>query len=216
MLLLVAPPRPAPPQRPGTLTVGELSLQIQDSGWITHDHVDPQIGRSIMDYVPDVQQGVSAINYNAAPLAPRNKGDLSQVFNSAVNGDPSTPVFRAYPGDPVRFRAAMPFGTNVHNFALDGHAWPWEPLMSGSQILSNRTFMSGEFIDARLAGGAGGTLHTPGDHFYGDARGPYTRAGLWGILRVFASTQPDLVPLQAEQFSGGPPRPRRGGLHPFA
>lgn len=67
--------------------------------------------------------------------------------------------------------------------------------MSGSQILSNRLFMSGESIDARLVGGAGGTLHTPGDHFYGDARASDTRAGLYGILRVFASTQPDLVPL---------------------
>jgi hypothetical protein len=36
--------------------------------------------------------------------------------------------------------------------------------MSGSRILSDRLFMSGESIDARLAGGAGGTLHTPGDH----------------------------------------------------
>jgi manganese oxidase len=156
---------------------------------------DPQIGRSIMNYVADVEQGVSAINYNATPLDPRDGNDLSQVFNSRAFGDPSTPVFRAYAGDPVRFRAAMPFGTNVHNFTIDGHSWPWEPLMSGSQILSNRAFMSGEFVDARLVGGAGGTLQTPGDYFYGDARGPYTRAGLWGILRVFATTQPDLVQL---------------------
>ncbi len=67
--------------------------------------------------------------------------------------------------------------------------------MSGSQILSDRLFMSGESIDARLVGGTGGTPHTPGDHLSGDARASYTRAGLWGILRVFASTQPDLVPL---------------------
>jgi ABC-type Na+ transport system ATPase subunit NatA len=140
--------------------------------------LDPQIGRSIMNYVSDVQLGVSAINYNAAPLDARNKGDSSQVFNSAVNGEPSTTIFRAYPGDPVRFRAAMPFGTNVHNFTIDGHSWPWEPLMPGSQVLSNRTVMSGEFIDARLSGGAGGTLHAPGDYLYGDARVPYTRAVL--------------------------------------
>ena len=39
LLLLVAPPRPAAPSEPGKLRIGDLSLQIQDSGWITHDSI---------------------------------------------------------------------------------------------------------------------------------------------------------------------------------
>ncbi|HSR26100.1 MAG TPA: hypothetical protein VLW53_21275, partial [Candidatus Eisenbacteria bacterium] len=97
--------------------------------------------------------------------------------------------------DPVRFRVAVPFSSNVHTFALDGHSWPWEPFMSGSQILSGRTITSGEVINAFLVGGAGGTLHVPGDYLYSDHRFPFTQAGLWGIFRVYGTTQADLVAL---------------------
>jgi manganese oxidase len=102
---------------------------------------------------------------------------------------------RAYPGDAVRFRVAVPFSSNIHAFAVEGHSWPWEPLMPGSQVLDERTITSGETIDARLIGGAGGTLAAPGDYLYLDHRFPFTRAGLWGIFRVYASPQADLVPL---------------------
>jgi manganese oxidase len=158
---------------------------------------DPQIGRSIMEYSTDVQSGASALNYQAAPLnsGSHRGGDPSLVFSSTANGDPPTTLMRAYPGDPVRFRVAVPFSANVHTFAVDGHSWPWEPLMSGSQRLSGRTMTSGEVIEARLVGGAGGTLQVPGDYLYSDHRFPFTQAGLWGILRVYGTTQADLVAL---------------------
>ena len=156
-----------------------------------------QISRSVMNYDEDVPGGVSAVNYRAAPLAQRLSvnADPSLVFSSAVQGDPPTTLLRAYPGDPVRVRVAVPFAANIHAFSLEGHAWPLEPLMQGSQVISTRTITSGETIDARLVGGAGGTLAAPGDYLYLDHRFPFTRAGLWGILRVYATTQPDLVTL---------------------
>ena len=39
LLLAVAPPRPAPQPVPGELVAGDLTLQLQASGWITHDDV---------------------------------------------------------------------------------------------------------------------------------------------------------------------------------
>jgi hypothetical protein len=39
LLLVVAPPRPAPLVEQGTLLSGDLSLRIQDTGWITHDTI---------------------------------------------------------------------------------------------------------------------------------------------------------------------------------
>ena len=158
---------------------------------------DPQISRSIMDYVEDVQGGVSAVNYRAAPLSPRlsTNADPSLVFSSAVQGDPPTTLMRAYPGDPVRVRVAVPFAANIHAFALEGHAWPLEPGMAGAQVISDRTVTAGETVEVRPVGGAGGTLAAPGDYLYLDHRFPFTRAGLWGILRVYGSTQSDLVPL---------------------
>ena len=158
---------------------------------------DPQISRSIMPYTPVVQGSSSALNYVAAPVRhlENNGVDPSLVFSSTKNGDPPTTLMRAYPGDPVRFRVADPFSANVHTFAVDGHSWPWEPQMTGSQILSGRTMTSGEVINANLIGGAGGTLHVAGDYLYSDHRFPFTLAGLWGIFRVYGTTQADLVAL---------------------
>jgi hypothetical protein len=156
-----------------------------------------QISRSVMEYEAAVPGGISSINYRAAPLDPRLSvnADPSLVFSSAVQGDPPTTLMRAYPGDPVRFRVGVPFAANIHAFSLEGHSWSLEPLMPGSQVISDRTILSGETIDARLVGGAGGPIAAPGDYLYLDHRFPFTRAGLWGIFRVYATTQPDLVPL---------------------
>ena len=97
--------------------------------------------------------------------------------------------------DQGQIRVAVPFASNLHAFSVEGHSWPLEPLMPGSQVIGDRTITSGETIDARLVGGAGGTIGAPGDYLYLDHRFPFTRAGLWGIFRVYAATQPDLVPL---------------------
>ena len=43
-----------------------------------------------------------------------------------------------------------------------------------------------EALTLDLQGGAGGQDHVPGDYVYGDHRGPYLEAGLWGIFRVHA------------------------------
>ena len=169
------------------------SGKFREFAALFHDN-DVNIGRSIMPYLADVKASVSALNYNATPVAGRGS-DRSLVFSSTPNGDPTTTVMRAYAGDPVRFRAAVPFSANVHTFFVDGHAWPWEPRMNGSQVLYGRAITSGEFVDARLVGGAGGTESVAGDYLYGNHRMPFQRAGQWGIFRVFGTTQPDLVPL---------------------
>jgi hypothetical protein len=52
LLGVVAPPRPVPAASPGTLLAGDLSLQVQTSGWITHDDVGGPVP-------PSVQNGFS-------------------------------------------------------------------------------------------------------------------------------------------------------------
>lgn len=55
-------------------------------------------------------QGLKGFNYRSERFAHRLAAnpDRSLVFSSHVHGDPATPVFRAYAGDPVVFRYAMP------------------------------------------------------------------------------------------------------------
>jgi hypothetical protein len=46
-LSLVAPPRPDPPVVPGRLVAGDLVLELQNAGWITHDDVGGPVPASV-------------------------------------------------------------------------------------------------------------------------------------------------------------------------
>src|SRR5215467_14375321 len=49
LLLTLAPPRPAPHPVAGRLTAGDLTLQLQSSGWITHDDVGGPTPAGVQD-----------------------------------------------------------------------------------------------------------------------------------------------------------------------
>ena len=70
-----------------------------------------------------------AINYRNEPFPTRVnsartgvKAEPAYVFSSAVHGDPSTPLFRAYQGDPVIFRFIGGAHEEGHNFTSPGTA----------------------------------------------------------------------------------------------
>jgi hypothetical protein len=46
-LSLVAPPRPDPPAVPGRLVAGDLVLELQGAGWITHDDIGGPVPASV-------------------------------------------------------------------------------------------------------------------------------------------------------------------------
>jgi hypothetical protein len=178
-----------------------------------HD-TDAEIGRSHMPYPRSVESAVG-INYRAAPFKDRGAEDPSSggreapgapVFSSRVNGDPATTLLRAYAGDPVRIRTSLPAGEQFHGFFVDGHQFPLDPGIPGSDELDVRTLGPGQAIDAYLTGGAGGPTAAPGDYLYGDRRLPYTEAGVWGLLRVHGSPQADLRPLPVP--APPPPAPK--------
>jgi hypothetical protein len=152
-------------------------------------------------------KGFTNVSYHSAPLTQRlgltaNKdnfdqatvvGSYGEAFSSATYGDPATPVFAAYAGDPVVFRVGVGASDQVHTFTVAGHVFPMEPNMWSdptdhrSQLLTARSIAAGESLDVKLVGGAGGPGHYAGDYLYSDSRQPFTAAGLWGIFRVLPS-----------------------------
>jgi hypothetical protein len=119
-------------------------------------------------------------------------GGYAQAFNSATFGDPDTPVYKAFAGDPVVFRVGVGASDQFHVFSVSGHAFPiepnmWSPGSQRSQILAARTITTHESLDAWMVGGAGGPQQYQGDYLYGDARQPFQEAGMWGIFRVQAA-----------------------------
>jgi hypothetical protein len=180
------------------------------------------------DYATD--QGGMTINYRNEPFPTRVssastglKREPAYVFSSAVHGDPSTPLFRAYPGDPVVFRLIGGAHEEGHNFTLSGHRWLHEPDDPSSNLADSQFVMISEFFNFEVSGArlvkkgtkkdavekareageteAGSTLvvpggaGAPGDYLYGSMPLNDLWNGMWGIFRVPAKRVADLQPL---------------------
>lgn len=144
------------------------------------------------------------MNYVAEPLAERLKPnpDTSKVFRSDVHGDPATPAMEAFVGDAVKLHVLLPFSEQNQVFNLEGHQWPLEPAMPGSDLLSSVQIGALETITIVPEQGAGGRASFPGDYLYGDHREPYRETGLWGIFRVHLSgaSGAGIMPLPAREY----------------
>ena len=123
---------------------------------LTMQATDQHNGRSIVPY-QDVVAGAgvnstfaagnpaiatapaySHVSYQSEPITvrlglttspPNPSPDFGKAFSSAEHGDPATPTFRAYAGDPVVFRLAIGASDQLHTFTVSGHMYPKEPNM---------------------------------------------------------------------------------------
>jgi hypothetical protein len=139
--------------------------------------------------------GMKGINYRTERFGPRLAVDpvVANVFSSTVHGDPATPVFRAYTGDPVWLRVLMGGDRGrAHSFVLHGHEWRHHRNDPLSNLRSTQDgVMPGMAFTFDLVGGAGGRQQADGDYLFRDGNMiGQVNAGLWGILRVFPSTAP--------------------------
>lgn len=174
---------------------------------------EPKLGHGIMDYYLDSDH--SYLDYNEASLTDREPTDeggdgngncgtspcadpfpLWLAKSDSVNGgaDPTTPLFEAYAGDPVRWRLADASGDNVISFQVSGHSFPLDHGLTGSQIIEARTMAGGETFDAYLVNGAGGATGATGDYEYNVGRDPIIKSGNWGLFRVLTPPGTTLTP----------------------
>ena len=146
-------------------------------------------------------QGSRGFNYRSERLINRfaKNSVLKYWADSKVFGDPATPLFEAYLGDPVTVRLLVPADRRRTNtFALHGHYWRnnWTDVNSsyrGTRGQCNPGFT----FDMELVGGAGGVLSYPGDYLYRSGNIRWNlELGLWGIMRVHERLQKHLVPLK--------------------
>jgi hypothetical protein len=161
---------------------------------------DDQHDRSVVEYEDDVE-GWSVLNGHNTPMNQRLVANPDHSLGFATlatanHGDPpSSLLARAYVGDAVRLRVAVPASQQFHVFSVDGHAFPWEPALTGSQILTARALGPDETQEASLVSGAGGFGRQPGDYLIKDGRAAFARAGMWAILRVHSQSQSDVAKL---------------------
>ena len=166
---------------------------------------EPDMSHSVMPYPTDFP--FTYLDYNQQSNT-QTEGDVTtdpplwqQKSDSVMGGDPATPLFEAYAGDPVRWRVVNAAGDAPISFQVAGHSFPLDHGLTGTQNIEARTLVGGETFDAYLVNGAGGATRVTGDYEYSAGRGPIIKSGGWGIMRVLgppgttASPSPILQPL---------------------
>ena len=137
------------------------------------------------DHVDAEDTGEKGYNYRSERFVNRLKKDsrISKIFSSRTHGDPATPVFKAYSGERVVFRFAMPADKprNI-GFCIHGHTWKKRPKDFSSPTIALQGAVSiGNTFNLELQNGAS----MPGDYLYRSGSLKWdVESGMWGIFRV--------------------------------
>ena len=171
----------------------ELVLFIQD------DNILTRLGNS----------SGSSYNLRVEPLGLQGRAP-PEPFNSAVYGDPETPVLEAQVGDPVVVRTLVAGTNDVHTWHVDGHWFRIEPYSRTSPPVNTVHLGISERFDLVIPR-AGGPQGRPGDYLYHSGRIFKLREGSWGLLRVHPpGAAGTLRPLPGREATPAP----AGGLCP--
>jgi hypothetical protein len=167
--------------------------------------------------------GTQTVNYYNAPVPFRAQGacqDLSYLFdskclpasNAKPNGDPKTPLMRAYENDKVQVRLLVGAHTFSHFFTIGGPKWLFEPSWSNSGFRSSQGMGLSEHFEllfnvppssvgtstrkcpeanSKSSGDCVDYLYIPSEDNFGITN------GLWGLLRAYSPAKPfnELKPL---------------------
>lgn len=138
---------------------------------------------------PHDDQGVMGINYRCEPLMFR-KGDPAYAFSSYKHGDPCTPIFKAYEGDPIRIRLLDGAFEEQHSFNIHGMRFRKEIKDEFSPITNSQTLGISEAFNFEI-----NEDYTKGDYLYYFGGMDDLWLGLWGLIRVYDKLNECLIPL---------------------
>ncbi|MEW2357564.1 multicopper oxidase domain-containing protein [Spirillospora sp. NPDC029432] len=139
-----------------------------------------------------------------------------QHHSSWLFGDPATPVFRAYRGDPAKIRVVHAGVKETHVFHLHLHQWRAVPGHDESPIIDSITIGPQQAFTIEPIGGAGSAQRATGDIIFHCHLYPHFHSGMWGMWRVFdvlqegAGAYPDgtpIAPLRPLPGQAAPPAP---------
>jgi hypothetical protein len=214
----------------------EFALEFQDftlAYWPAPNNggINPPGTPSLISTGGQPPPGTQTVNYYNAPIPFRTQGackDLSYAFdskcqpaaNGPVNGDPGTPLMRAYENDKIQIRTLVGAHTFSHFFTMGGPKWMFEPSWSNSGYRSSQGMgLSEHFemlfnvppssigksarkcpeVNGKSSGDCVDYLYVPSDDDYG-----FTN-GVWGLMRAYDPTKPfnELKPLPSNPIGPG-------------
>jgi len=146
-------------------------------------------------------------------------GDLSHAFRSNItradanfnqqpnfyppltpdvgNGDPFTPLMRAYQNDKIQVRMLVGAHEEGHNFSMNGLRWLAEPSEPNSGYKNSQMMGISEHFEFVLPSSRE-PMPNPTDYLYRGASTDDLWNGAWGLMRVFdgkAGIKSNLLPL---------------------
>ncbi|MEA3203958.1 MAG: hypothetical protein QOI63_1638, partial [Thermoplasmata archaeon] len=194
----------------GNATFRELVLQYQDRGCLSVIPLCTAGGPFPLP--PRRTDEPASFNLRSAPLRLRNQADpmLDMAMppgGTHAQGPPATDMLQAYPGDPTVIRllyGGQSMTRGVATFQAPGNPFRTD---ADGRLQDALTFGISSQKNLRLACGAGGCLHAPGDSLYGIAQADARDRGAWGILRVLDPTAPGpaKLPSNPSPAVGSPP-----------
>ncbi|MCU0567974.1 MAG: multicopper oxidase domain-containing protein [Oculatellaceae cyanobacterium Prado106] len=135
---------------------------------------------------PDDDPGAMGVNYRCEPLRER-PGDPANWFSSEVHGDPETPIFETYPGDPIWLRLVQGAHEEQHSFMVHGMRWhQWRNDLR-SPLRNQQTLGLSEAFTFKVEPHYG-----PGDYLWSLAASDDLWLGCWGLIRAHETTQLNL------------------------
>lgn len=166
--------------------------------------------------------GTQTVNYRNEPIAWRIGlgNDMSYAFDSSLkqgsnptatpNGDPFTPLLRAYQNDNVQVRVLVGAHVFAHQFNLAGPTWFFEPSWTNSGYRSTQAMGLSEHFEFLFkvpsSSAPNKNRKCPDlmsqkncvDYFYSPSMDEFGISnGMWGLFRAYDPTQPakKLAPL---------------------
>ncbi|MGH8968275.1 MAG: multicopper oxidase domain-containing protein, partial [Actinomycetes bacterium] len=122
--------------------------------------------------------------------------------SSWLFGDPSTPVFRGYRGDPAVIRLVHGGMRDTHVFHTHLHQWRVRADDPDSPIVDSVSIGPQEAMTLELIGGLGSRQNAIGDSIWHCHMYVHFHMGMWGLFRIFDTLQdgtgayPDARPVE--------------------
>lgn len=133
-----------------------------------------------------------------------------QHHSSWLFGDPATPVFRAYKGDPARVRLVHAGVKETHVFHLHVHQWRAVAPDGTSQLLDSITIGPQTAVTIDPLYGSGSRQRAPGDIIWHCHLYPHFHHGMWGLWRSFDRLVDGTVPAYPDGTPCHPLQPLPG------
>lgn len=126
--------------------------------------------------------------YSTPPPNPQDSRVYPGPFTGANNGDPYTPLLRAYMNDRVQVRLLVGAHLSPHSYGMQGLKWYFEPSNSNSGYRDNQSMGISEHFEMQFTSPPSVAAQT--DYLYGGVGLTDLSQGIWGLFRSYNQKAP--------------------------